>query len=190
MLCAGLRAQRGVLRVSAISNLDWPVSLLDLAIGTLLAAGSASPIYFSGHDPGYESVPFPGLYDPATAGEISPLLSAFEAASATAEPELGIDSFGLRFEPGQVSDAGLAELERACGAEGPEPSRAGLDELSWQLFDAALAALPRPVLSRAAALAQPHTEDMSCDHSRMLAGIRRHAGTAQPEMAGPGVQNR
>jgi hypothetical protein len=190
MLCAGLRARPGVLRVSAISDLGWPISLLDLAIGTLQAARSASPIYFSGHDPGYESVPFPGLYDPATAGDVSPLLSAFEAARATHDAELGIDSFTLAFERGYVTDAGLDDLEQGCRAEGPEPARTALDELSWQLFDAALAALPKEALGRAVALAEPYAEDMSCDHSKMLAGIRRHAGTAQPEMAGPGVHNR
>ena len=41
-----------------------------------------TPIYISGYDRGYEPIPFPGLYDPLTAGEVSPLLSAFEAAKA------------------------------------------------------------------------------------------------------------
>ena len=37
LLAAGLRAQPGGLRVYAIRDLGWPVSLLDLAIGTLRA---------------------------------------------------------------------------------------------------------------------------------------------------------
>lgn len=187
MLCAGLRAQAGVLRICAISDLGWPVSLLDLAIGTLLEADSASPVYFSGHDPGYESVPFPGLYDPATAGDVSPLLSGFEALGAEHDQDLGIDAFTMTLDLGRVSEQLLTRLDLACKDSRPEPVRAALDELSWQLFDAALAALPRAALSRAAARSEPHSSELSCDHTRMLAGIRHYAGSAQPEMAGPGV---
>jgi FlaA1/EpsC-like NDP-sugar epimerase len=67
LLLAGLGAQRGEYRVHAISDLGWPVSLLDVALGVLISTGSQTPIYFSGYDPGYEEVPFPGLYDPVTA---------------------------------------------------------------------------------------------------------------------------
>jgi nucleoside-diphosphate-sugar epimerase len=187
MMCAGLRAQAGALRVSAINDLGWPVSLLDLAVGTLLEADSRSPVYFSGHDPGYESVPFPGLYDPATAGEVSPLLSAFEAAGATHDQDLGIDAFTMMLDLGKLPEQLPVSLTRACREGDPGRIRSALDELSWQLFDAALAALPREILSRAAARTEPYAAELSCDHTRMLAGIRAHAGSGQPEMAGPGA---
>jgi NAD(P)-dependent dehydrogenase (short-subunit alcohol dehydrogenase family) len=187
MLYAGMRARPGALRVSAINDLGWPVGLLDLAIGTLQETGSASPVYFSGHDPGYEGVPFPGLYDPATAGSISPLLSAFDAASVERDEEHGIDSCTMTLDLGRVSDGLVASLEQACGISDTAPVRAVLDELSWQLFDAALAALPRETLRRAAARTEPHSADLSCDHTRMLAGIRSFAGPGQREMAEPGV---
>jgi nucleoside-diphosphate-sugar epimerase len=187
MLCAGLRSRAGVLRVSAISDLGWPVSLLDLAVGTLQQEGSDSPVYFSGYDPGYESVPFPGLYDPATAGDVSPLLSAFEAAGAEHDQALGIDTMTLAFALDQVPEQLLTSLGRACNDADAVPIRAALDVLAWELFDATLAALPRAALSRAAARAEPYAGELSCDHTRMLAGMRKYAGSSQPEMAGPGV---
>jgi FlaA1/EpsC-like NDP-sugar epimerase len=79
LLGAGLGARPGALWVHASTDLGWPISLLDLALGVLARAGSPTPIYFSGYDRGYESMSFPGLYDPLTAGDVSPLLSAFEA---------------------------------------------------------------------------------------------------------------
>ena len=69
------------LRVHAITDLGWPVCLVDVALGVLASKRSRTPVYMSGYDPGYEEVPFPGLYDPATAGDVSPLMNAFETAA-------------------------------------------------------------------------------------------------------------
>ena len=80
LLLACLGSARAEFRVYAISDLGWPVSLMDLALAVLARSGSATPIYVSGYDRGYEEIPFPGLYDPLTAGDVSPLLNAFEAA--------------------------------------------------------------------------------------------------------------
>ena len=99
LLLAGLGAQRGEYRVHAISDLGWPVSLLDVALGVLVSTGSQTPIYFSGYDPGYEEVPFPGLYDPVTAGDVSPLLNAFEAAAGTSSPCPWWTRSGWRWRP-------------------------------------------------------------------------------------------
>jgi len=180
LLTAGLRAQAGGLRVYAIRDLGWPVSLLDLAIGTLMQVGSDSPIYFSGHDPGYERVPFPGLYDPDTAGEISPLLNAFEAAAAEHDAQLGIDACPVRFDHGRAPAGLLATVEQICAATaGPEPVRAALDKLSWHVLDAALAALPPQVLARMELLTAPHEGRLSGDHAKMLGMIRQHAEPAR-----------
>jgi FlaA1/EpsC-like NDP-sugar epimerase len=177
LLTAGLRAQPGSLRVFAIRDLGWPVSLLDLAIGTLWQVGSDSPIYFSGHDPGYERVPFPGLYDPDNAGEISPLLNAFEAVDAEHDSQLGIDASPAKFDHSRAPACLLATVEQICAATtGPRAVRAALDELSWHVLDAALAALPQPVLARVALLTEPHENRLSRDHARMLGMIRQHAG--------------
>ena len=79
----------------AITDLGWPVTLIDVTLGVLARTGSPTPIYISGYDRGYEPIPFPGLYDPLTAGEVSPLLSAFEAAKAEAMPGGMVDAFPL-----------------------------------------------------------------------------------------------
>ena len=184
MLVAGLGARSGELRIYTINDLGMPVGLLDLAVGTLQQTGSVSPIYLSGHDPGYESVAFPGLYDPATAGDVSPLLSAFEARSAEQDYQLGVDWCASSLDLSQVPDDRLDALGAACAAgPDPEPVRAALDELSWSVFEAALAALPRRALSRAALLTEPYEAKLSCDHARMLTAIRRHLGSSQSDLA-------
>src|SRR6201995_1530205 len=78
LLIAGLGAVRGEFRIHSITDLGWPVRLLDLAVGVLADHRCPAPLYFSGYDRGYEEISFPGLYDPMTAGEVSPLMNAFE----------------------------------------------------------------------------------------------------------------
>ena len=99
LLAAGLAGGGARMRVHAITDLGWPVALVDVALGVLARTGSATPIYFSGYDRGYEGIPFPGLYDPMTAGEMSPLISAFEAAKAEAMPGGAVDAFPLIVTP-------------------------------------------------------------------------------------------
>ena len=182
MLVAGLGATAGALRIYTINDLGMPISLLDLAVGTLQQAGSDSPIYLSGHDPGYEVVAFPGLYDPATAGDVSPLLSAFEARAAQQDADLGIDFCTSQLDLTRVPADALAKLASAChGAPDAEPLRVALDELSWCVYEAALAALPASALRRAAALTEPYEKGLSYDHSRMLAAIRRELGAGRDE---------
>ena len=177
LLIAGLGAARGALRVHAITDLGWPVSLLDLAVGVLAAARSATPIYISGYDRGYEEIPFPGLYDPATAGEVSPLLNAFEAARVTEAPCHMVDAFPLEMRPDPAPVKLLAALEEACDmTEDPDVIRGALDELSWSLLDVTLQAAPTQVLARSAAFADPHRHGLSPEHQRLLAAIRRDAG--------------
>jgi nucleoside-diphosphate-sugar epimerase len=184
LLAAGLTARPGRVRVHAVSDLGWPVSLLDLALGTLQEAGSDSPIYFSGHDPGYERVPFPGLYDPVNAGDVSPLLSAFESAYAEHDPELGVDACPVRVDLGKAPAELLTALERACAAGADGEICSALDELSWQLLDASLAALPQPLLERVARLTAPRQHELDPDHARMLSLICQHAASSA---AAPGV---
>jgi len=187
LLIAGLGAVRGKFLVHAITDLGWPVCLLDLAVGVLARTGSATPIYFSGYDRGYEEVPFPGLYDPATAGEVSPLLNAFEAVRVTDAPCHMVDAFPLEMahdpEPAKL----LAALEDTCETtEDPDSVRAALDELSWSLLDVTLRAAPTAVLARSAALADRHRGALSAEHERLLAAIRRDAGLADTQDA-PGT---
>ena len=180
LLAAGLGARPGELRVHAITDLGWPVTLLDVTLGVLARTGSATPIYVSGYDRGYEPIPFPGLYDPLTAGEVSPLLSAFEAATAKPMPGAMVDAFPLAVTPGPELDGRLQELDEACrGTEDPAVLRSALDQLSWALLDATLSAVDQPVLARAAQLTVKHQGTLIPEHQRMLAAIMRAAGISE-----------
>jgi hypothetical protein len=180
LLAAGLGARPGELRVHAITDLGWPVTLLDVTLGVLARTGSATPIYVSGYDRGYEPIPFPGLYDPLTAGEVSPLLSAFEAATAEPMPGAMVDAFPLAVTPGPELDRRLQELDEACrGTEDPAVLRPALDQLSWALLDATLSAVDQPVLARAAQLTVKHQGTLIPEHRRMLAAIMREAGISE-----------
>jgi nucleoside-diphosphate-sugar epimerase len=177
LLRTGLGASRGRLWVHAITDLGWPISLLDLALGVLAETGSQAPVYFSGYDPGYESAAFPGLYDPRTAGEVSPLLNSFEAACVDQVPGRVTDSFGAAYVPGPEPDAALLGLQDACAAtEEPAAIRAVLDALSWCLFDSMLRAAPRGTLARVAELTAPFEDELSAAYRRILAAVRQYAG--------------
>ena len=176
LLAAEAGAQRDSLRVHAISDLGWPVALLDVALGALARTGSAAPIYFSGYDRGYESTSFPGLYDPMTAADVSPLISAFEASVTEQSWCPAIDVFPLQVAPASALDERMQELAAICGrTEEPEPVRAALNELSWALFDATIAAVPRRVLIRALRLCSRRHGSLDAVHERMLATIGRYA---------------
>jgi len=178
LLAAGLDARGDGLWMHAITDLGWPVGLLDLALGALARTCSPAPIYFGGYDPGYESLPFPGLYDPRTAGQVSPLLSAFEAAVAEQVPTRPTDAFPLRFAPCQDPGEALPALRDACGTGDPAAVRAVLDGLSWRLLEAMLGAAPRGALVRVAALTAPFEAELSSCYRRILAAVRTHAGAS------------
>src|SRR5437763_13958623 len=99
LLLACLGSARGEFRVLAISDLGWPVSLMDVALDVLARSGSVTPVYVSAYDQGYEEIPFPGLYDPMTAGDVSPLLNAFEAGAVVGSPCPMVDSFRVDMAP-------------------------------------------------------------------------------------------
>jgi nucleoside-diphosphate-sugar epimerase len=179
LLLAFLGAQRGEFRMFAIRDLGWPVSLLDVALGVLAHKGSRTPVYISGYDPGYEEVPFPGLYDPATAGDVSPLMNAFEAVTAVASPCPRIDGFRLEMTPDPAPPKLLTALEGVCErTQHPDTVRHALDELSWSLLDATLAAADPGALARAASLTGQHQHALSAVHRRVMQAIVGHAQPA------------
>ena len=172
LLLASLDTQPGQLLIHAITDLSWPVSLLDAALGVLATTGSAAPIYISGYDPGYEEVPFPGLYDPATAGEVSPLMNAFETAAAMPSNGPMTDAFRVAMKPDPRATELLAVLADACDrSAGPDQIRAALRDLSWALLDATLAAAPSDALIRAVAMSRNHPAALIPDHRRILEAI-------------------
>ena len=171
LLLACLGATRGEFRVHAISDLGWPVALLDLALGVLVSSGSPAPVYISGYDQGYEEIPFPGLYDPATAGDVSPLLNAFEAAAVVESPCPMAGAFRVEAASGYGTAKLLGVLAEVCARTGdPDAVRGAMDELSWALLDASVAAAPGPVLARMAALTR-QAPGLCAEYSRILRRI-------------------
>jgi NAD(P)-dependent dehydrogenase (short-subunit alcohol dehydrogenase family) len=173
MLAACLGAEPGEFRLHAITDLGWPASLLDVALG--VRGRRTTPVYLSGYDPGYEEVPFPGLYDPRTAGDVSPLMNAWEAA-ALVRPiwTEGIDSFRLRMGSGHDERDLLAILEDICAhTQNATMVRAALDMLSWSLLEAALDAADPVAVARSARLAAAHEEGMPPAHLRVTEALRR-----------------
>jgi hypothetical protein len=176
LLIAYLGARPGEFRLHAITDLGWPVCLTDVALGVLASKRSRTPVYISGYDPGYEEVPFPGLYDPATAGDVSPLLNAFEAAAVVDSPCPRVDAFKLEMARDTVSVKLLGELDSVCEhTQDPTQVRSSLDDLSWSLLDATLAAADRTTLNRSARLICRHEERMTPLHRRVTEAIKNHA---------------
>lgn len=166
LLLAAVNAAPGEFRVNAITDLGWPVSLLDVALGAMARGGSRSPVYFSGYDPGYEEAPFPGLYDPRTASDVSPLLNAYEAPLAVAG--LAADSFPFR-TASLVPQEEFDILRKTCGqTREPAAVRQALDDLSWALLADAVAAADPVAVARSAALAGQYGHGMSAEHRRVL----------------------
>ena len=180
LLCGMLDAQPGGLRLNALRDLDWPASLLEVALGAVAQSGSAAPIYISGYDSGYEEQAFPGLYDPMTAGDVSPLINVFEAIGAKAAASEQVDVFS----PDPLSDdaeavRALAALEAACvpaSTADPDPRvvRARLDELSWALLEASVVEIPAQARGRAVRLAERSVASLpeAHPHHRLLRTLR------------------
>jgi nucleoside-diphosphate-sugar epimerase len=188
LLLAYLGARPGEFRVHAITDLGWPVSPLDIALGVLASKRSPTPVYISGYDPGYEEVPFPGLYDPATAGDVSPLMNAFETDALVDSPCPMVDAFKLEVAPNSVGPKLLAALDGVCARTREAAQvRAALDELSWSLLDAALGAVPRTALDRSAKLICQHEDRMTPVHLRLTRAIRDLASPAATTYAATSV---
>jgi hypothetical protein len=131
--------------------------------------------------PATRTCPSPGLYDPDTAGDVSPLLSALEADRAQTGVCRAADAFPLVVAPEPGLDAMLLALEEACAqTQQPAAVRAALDTLSWAMFDAVLRAAPARVLARAALLTAPHRGRLNPQHLRMLTAFERYAAEASP----------
>ncbi|MBS2964923.1 polysaccharide biosynthesis protein [Actinocrinis puniceicyclus] len=178
LLASGLGPRPGVARMHALRNLDWPVNLLDLALGMLTETRSRSPIYIAGYEDGYEPEAFPGLYDPRTAGGLSPLINAFEAASVVPGDCAETDAFELH-APGDDGAPlrALAELEDACGASGdPCVLRGPFEQLSLALLHSTLRDVPKPALARSIQLATARGAAPHQAHDRLLDALRHWAG--------------
>jgi NAD(P)-dependent dehydrogenase (short-subunit alcohol dehydrogenase family) len=177
MLCAALAPRDDVLRLHAIRDLGWPVGLLDLALGMMAHRGTVAPIHVAGYDPGYEERPYPGLYDPALAGAVSPLINAFEAPLVEPAPSPMVDRFAVPAPDEPGIERHLRRLERLCREPTPDGDvRAALDDLAWDLLDVTLKGTPPRVLRRVAAFTEPYRDGMGEEHLRLDDAVRHWAG--------------
>lgn len=176
LLASGLSPRRGVVRMHALRNLDWPVNLLDLAIGMIVETRSSSPIYIAGYESGYEPEAFPGLYDPRTAGCLSPLINAFEAASVVPGDCTDTDAFELRAPSDDAAALeALTVLEETCEkSDDSADLRGPFEALSLALLDSTLRDVPKPALQRSIQLATARGA-ASRAHDRLLDALRRWA---------------
>ncbi len=179
LLNAGLEAEAGKLKLQAIQDMELPISLTDLALGNLIKRGSSSPLYFTGYEEGYEETPYPGLYDPQSAGDLSPLINSFESPSAASSlmcPQ--VDTFIFKTVPSRAVREQFTRFETAClQIRTPEALRSASDELSWELLKARLAALSKPVLEHSVRLVLPYKNaaSLSPEHQRTIELIEQAA---------------
>lgn len=176
--------------VDAITDLGWPISLLDLAVGVLAETGSSSPIHVCGHDPGYERSPYPALYDPQASGERSPLFSSFEVADLIDAPRCSsVDRLPLGPLADGVVEDGLRALAAAAAPGRPACEiRAVLWAVLWSMLGAGLAGLPMDVLGRQVRLiaragaAEWSTDDLTVA-SMVESEMARRLGRSGPGVA-------
>lgn len=186
LVSAGLGARPDVLRMHALRDLGWPVNLLDLTLGMIAETRSTSPIYIAGYESGYERTPFPALYDPRTAGCISPLINAFEAASTEPGRCAQVDAFDL---PAPSEDAeALLLLDRleaeTRSTEAAAPLRERFESLSRSLLDTTLRDVPRPAMQRAIQLtateyARRESDYMEPAHRLLLDALHRWSAPSE-----------
>jgi nucleoside-diphosphate-sugar epimerase len=155
LLCAATVASGDELPLAAIRDVGMPVALLDLAIGAIAdQAGNRPervvPIYLCGPEPGYDPSVYPGLYDPLLAGDVSPLLSAFEAHDVSAAISCdGVDVTVVRAGQEHRTRALVGRLGSAALA-GADPARlrAQAEECGWAVLASIASMLPTRTLRR------------------------------------------
>jgi nucleoside-diphosphate-sugar epimerase len=181
LLVAALAPRDDQLRVYAISDLGWPVGVLDIALGVLARHGRPVPLYVAGHEPGYEQRPYPGLFDPAYSGDVSPLFNAMEAPRVCGSPSRQVGVSTHRVRPDATVQRHIELLERLCAEAGDAEVRSAFNGLAWLMLDAACCVTPQAQLRRIARITTPHRDAMSAEHLRMDDKVRRWAGIARPD---------
>jgi nucleoside-diphosphate-sugar epimerase len=190
LLVGAVTSAEGGLGLHAIRNLDWPVSVLEIALGMMAEQGVA-PLHIAGYDPGYEEQAFPGLYDPAFAGDVSPLINSFEAprvqACASPDVDLVVNPVNLS----EDANRRLDELAALCATEyDPEVVRAEFDLLSRTLLEVTLANVPPETLRRVVELTRPHVQRMNATNTYIHHRVRMRAGRlARPGFAAVQTRN-
>jgi hypothetical protein len=118
-----------------------------------------------------------------TAGDVSPLLNAFEAGALVGSLCPMVDAFRVDMAPEPRAVNLLTALaEVRDQTQDPAAVRGALNELSWSLLDCTLRAASRKALMRSATMAQRHGDSLCADHKRILQAIKDHVG---PDPATP-----
>jgi nucleoside-diphosphate-sugar epimerase len=191
MLVALLAPNDGAFRLHMIRDLGWPVSLLDLALGVMYQENTVAPLYVAGYDPGYEETPYPGLYDPMLAGDVSPLINGIEAHQVEESASPAVDAVPvLALEAPQVLEK-LHGLEHQGGLSTEATARRMFDEVAWELLAATARATPSTVLDRIVRLTQTHRPTMLEEHLRIDDVFRRFASPVPtpPQVRVPASQH-
>jgi nucleoside-diphosphate-sugar epimerase len=165
----------GVFRLHTIRDLGWPIGLLDLALGVMHEQRTVSPLYIAGYDPGYEEAPYPGLYDPLLAGDVSPLVNAIEAHHVEPAASPAVDAVAVAALHDPKPAESLSTLENAMSWPGDTQLRATFDTLARDLLAATARATPRAVLDRIVRRTEVHRSGMSAEHLLIDDVLRRHA---------------
>jgi hypothetical protein len=167
-----------VYRTYTIRDLDWPVSLLDLALGVMAAQRTVVPLYISGPEPGYECAAYPGLFDPQYAGGISPLINALEAPYAGPSACPQADVFPMPPSAVNWPIEELSALDRACRSGDDDTARLVHRRLCALALAATADAAPPAVLRRITRMTAPHRPSMPADHrvidDALRAALARH----------------
>ncbi|MDI5978221.1 polysaccharide biosynthesis protein [Amycolatopsis magusensis] len=185
LLVAALSPHTGALGLHAIRDLGWPVNALDLAIGVMAEHGP-SALQITGCAPGYEQQAYPGLFDPAISGDISPLLNTFEAPGLLSSLSPDVDVVANRLRLPARAHSQIGELGTHLAAS---RVRAELDELMRTLLDTTFGQTPVATLRRAVTLTEPHRRRMN--HTNLMVDDRlRHFAMAGAARSGRPLTHR
>jgi hypothetical protein len=166
LLLLGALNDRDHLRLFAIRDLGQPVRLLSMAVGLLGQSSNFPPIYFPGYDPGYEKAVYPGLYDPRTAGDLSPLINAIEAVSAAEVRDApAVDGFDLALPVNGTIEELVDGLARECSTGDPASVTRMLCQASRTMSHATFASADPSLFSRLQRLAASSGGSLPCMES-------------------------
>jgi hypothetical protein len=155
-----LNADPNFLVLEAIRDLDWPVSLIDVAVGAMMKRQSCGAIYICGYEAGYEEEPYPALFDPFTSADAGPLVNAFEGAQAEESPTCHqVDLFPFVVDMAPEAETAVKNLEALCAnSHDNDDVKQGLDTLSWAILDSRLACVDLQLLKRSVKLIEQNPD--------------------------------
>jgi nucleoside-diphosphate-sugar epimerase len=175
----------GDVDVVAIRDLGMPTDLLDLALAVASESRVLRPIYIAGNEAGYEDSYYPGLYDPETATDVTPLLNSFEAAHVRDLGDAEIDASPISILNHDETRDRLALLDIALREHADEARlREALDAVSMSLLEATVESVAPALLERLLRLTTPWRGEMSGTDLAIDDCLRRKAGWEAPLVDG------